>query len=169
MHNLFLIGLIVLLTWGCTSKNDAQRQAIKEMEQRLNEKFSPVTADSLAQSYIAYVSSHPDDTLSPRYLYNAARMFVNLNNGSQALTYFAQFRTQYPEHSRASDALFMLGFVQETLLQNLEAAKQHYQEFIRLYPGHNLADDAQASIALIDIPLEELVKQFEAKQDSTIH
>ena len=53
-------------------------------------------------------------------------------------------------------------------MKNLQKAGDAYREFLRKYPNHPLAKDAKTSLDNLGKPLDEIIKEFEAKhKDST--
>jgi TolA-binding protein len=79
-----------------------------------------------------------------------------------------EIQENYKESKYASESLFLEGFTYENDLQDKDKAKSIYLKFINTYPNHDLADDVAMALKNIDMPLEELVKQFEAKNKNEI-
>ena len=71
--------------------------------------------------------------------------------------------TEYPDYEKASECLFMKGFIYDNNLQDYEMAKKIYLEFLEKYPDDEFADDAQASIDNLGKSLEEIIQEFEMK------
>lgn len=120
-------------------------------------------ANKLVQEYIAYADAHKDSEEAPKYLYDAANLSMNLNNATAALELFNRIIYQYPDFEKVPECMFLMGFIFENNLQNFGKAKELYEMFLAKYPNHDFADDARISIDNMGKPLEELVKEFEAK------
>ncbi|MEZ4925598.1 MAG: tetratricopeptide repeat protein [Saprospiraceae bacterium] len=70
-----------------------------------------------------------------------------------------------PDNKKAPTALFMIGFVYENDLNDLEKAKQVYETFLDKYPNDpDFADDAQMALKNLGKSPEELIKEFEQNQ-----
>ena len=129
---------------------------------RFDEKGMQV-ANELVQAYIDYADKVKNDEESPGYLFKAANLAMNLNQPEKSLELFNRIIYQYPNYEKVPDCLFLMGFIYENQLQNYGKAKEIYESFLAKYPDHEFADDASISIQNIGKPLDELVKEFEAK------
>ena len=85
--------------------------------------------------------------------------------GAQAIQYFHRVNNDFVNYEKAPLSMFLEAFVYETQLFDTQKAGEIYKEFIVKYPKHELADDAQASINNLGKTPEELVKEFEAKNN----
>jgi len=167
MKKLAYLFVIVMIT--ATSCSNPQKQAQQDItnaekafygnkETRLDEK---VALDLLGK-YIDYATKYQEDTASAEYLFKAAELSMNMNQGSQAIQYFEKIKNDYPQFGKSAEVLFMIAFVYENQLANYEKAKEYYQKFMSQYPGHDLYDDAEASIKNMGKPLDQLIQEFEA-------
>jgi len=86
-----------------------------------------------------------------------------LNKAQQSLELFNRIIYQYPAYERVPESLFLMGFIYENNLQNFGKAKEIYERFIQRYPDHEFADDAAISIQNLGKTPEELVREFEQK------
>lgn len=130
--------------------------------------------DSVAFStydlYRSYAEQFKDDTASTEYLFKSADLALGIRQPNKALESLDLLIQRYPDSRKASSALFMKAFIQETSLQDKEEAKKIYLQFIEKYPDHPLRGSAQASYDQLQAGLsdEELIRQFESRQDSSI-
>ena len=137
------------------------------METRLFEAengFSRAGVDSLILEYQDFAEAWPDDSLAPVYLFKAASMIMNLQDGPGAIALFDEIRTSYPDYEKAPLCLFFTGYVQENILGDIDQARETYTLFIETYPDHDFADDAQASIKNLGKTPEQMIEEFEAMQ-----
>ncbi|MFH1161644.1 MAG: tetratricopeptide repeat protein [bacterium] len=165
-----LLGLAGLIS-ACGPSQKKMEGNITSMEERLfssENGFSRAEGDSLIQLYQDYVNRYPGDSLAPGYLFKAATMLMNLQQGKKAVGLFAKFRATYPDHRNAPLCLFFTGYVQENIFGELGKAKATYTLFLKTYPNHDFADDAQASIDNLGKSPEEMIRQFEAKKDTVL-
>ena len=162
---LMILGVAVL-SWQC-SQDPAVK--IKKLEEKMGAKDFKFDeegmklANDLVQAYISYADTLKSNEKSPAYLFNAANLAMNLNQADKALELFNRIIYQYPNYEKAPDCLFLMGFITENQLQNYSKAIEIYQTFLSKYPDHDFADDARISIENMGKPLDELVKEFEAK------
>ncbi len=52
----------------------------------------------------------------------------------------------YPDSSSAASSMFMLGFINANLTQNLIEGEKYYKAFIEKYPDHELVKDAKVEL-----------------------
>ena len=73
----------------------------------------------------------------------------------------------YPDYENNPVALFMLAsYVYDEQLHDLDKARETYQQIVDNYPGSPFANDAAIAITQLGIPLEELIKSFEAQEEA---
>lgn len=164
-----LFGIIVLVS-ACGISKDKSEQRIASMEERLfnsENGFSQAGADSLIQLYRDFAANYPNDSLTPVYLFKAASITMNLQDGQGAITLFDQIRESYPEFERVPLCLFFKGYIQENLMGDIDKARETYQLFITTYPDHDFVDDAQASINNLGKTPEQMIQEFESGQKAS--
>jgi len=164
----FLTGLAGFLSACGPSKTTLEEKIILTEERIFSAEagFSRAGADSLVQLYREFAELYPDDSLAPIYLFKAASVSMNMQDGPGSIALFSQIRESYPDFDKAPLCLFFTGYVQENVLGDINKARETYQLFIDTYPEHDFADDAQASINNLGKTPEEMIREFEAKQDS---
>jgi N-acetylmuramoyl-L-alanine amidase len=67
-----------------------------------------------------------------------------------AVAQYKFLRREYPGSKYRFDGLFTIGEIYKDDLNDAEAARTAFQEFLRRYPKHPLADDARQAIAELD-------------------
>jgi len=163
---IMMLGVILLVS-SCGTSKERSEEKIASMEERLfnsENGFSKAGADSLIQLYQDFAAAYPNDSLSPTYLFKAASVAMNLQDGSTALELFDRIRESYPDYDRAPLCLFFKGYVQENLMGDIDKARETYQLFIDTYPDHDFVDDAQASINNLGKSPEQMIREFEEQQ-----
>jgi TolA-binding protein len=164
--------VLPLLLYSCKSGKEKLQETIGSDEQKLfsdsTRMLNPQVAEEVFKSYKEYSDKYPDDTISAAYLFKAADLANGIKKYKDAVELYARFREKYPMHRKAAAALFLQAFINDNNLQDKEKAKQLYSEFLEKYPDHQLAASAKISLEQLKMGLtdEELVKMFEAKQDS---
>jgi len=166
------ISILIFLT-ACGPSREKSVLRIKETEKRLYDRnittFSKSGADSLVTMYEDFARHFPGDSLAPVYLFNAAGIAMNSNEGPKALELFSKIIEKYPTYRKAPLCLFFKGYVEENMMHNLDKAKELYLLFIEKYPKHEFVSAAQASLQNLGKSPEQMMKEFEARQkaDST--
>ena len=117
----------------------------------------------LVDAYVLYAKQNPDDVKSADYLFRALDMAVGVNaEGPQKAIDIADIMIeQYPDFEMTPMAMFLKGFVYETMMNDNEKALDTYHQFLERYPNSPLAADVESSIKNVGVPLEELIKTFE--------
>jgi len=67
-----------------------------------------------------------------------------------AIEQYRFLRREYPGSKYRFDGLFTIGEIYKDDLNDAEAARTAFQEFLRRYPNHRLADDARQAIVELD-------------------
>lgn len=162
----FLSVLIVILAVRCSQDPKARIKVLEKQMSSKDFKFDDKgmqVANDLIKAYVSYADTIKDPVQSPAYLFEAANLAMNLNESQEALQLFNRIIYQYPDYKKAPDCLFLMGYIYDNSLQNYGKAKEIYEEFLAKYPTHDFADDARVSLDNLGKPLDELVKEFEAK------
>jgi len=160
---------VLLITVSCNS-NKSKVEQITKLEKELMSsrmtKLDTAKAAQLITLYDKFVNEFPKDTLSPVYLFRAADLNMAINRGNQSVVCLDKIINDYHDYSKVPDCMFLKAFVAENVMHNLALADQYYREFLKEFPTHKLAKDAEASLKNLGKSPEELVAEFEAKQDS---
>lgn len=138
----------------------------KEIVSTRMTKLDTAKASHLIVIYDEFIKDFPKDSLSPIFLYRAADLNMALNRGNQSITCLDKIINNYPNFNKTPDCMFLKAYVAENVMHNLPLADQFYREFLKEYPTHSLAKDAEASLKNLGKTPEQLVAEFEAKQDT---
>lgn len=175
MKNKILSGIMILLSFSicsCKPGKEKLKENISAGEQKLFNDSTKMLNDSAAaavlKEYKEFAEKYPDDTLAPVYLFKAGDLSNGMRRYKDAIDLFDLFLKKYPDHGKAPVSLFLLAFINDNNLRDVEKAKMLYSEFLQKYPDHQMAPSAQASLDQLNMGLtnEQLIKMFEAKQDS---
>jgi TolA-binding protein len=172
MKPVFYSLIILSVAAGCKSEKQKLSDQIQKNEKTLYTDTTKILNHNLALSeidlYKEYAQKFPDDTISATYLFRAADLAHGLRKDREAMDLYSEFINKYPSHQKAAASLFLIAFIYDNDMNMKDSAKVKYREFLEKYPQHNLAPSAKAALDQIEMGLsdEELVKMFEAKQDS---
>ncbi|MBL4655217.1 MAG: hypothetical protein JKY33_05285 [Bacteroidia bacterium] len=165
-----IISLCFLVIFTGCSPGDIQRiEEIEVLEDQLyskSAKFDKNIANDLLVKYEEFITNHKEHEKAQGYLYSAAETANSLMQFKKAINLYGTYSKRYADDSRAASCVFIQGFIYENHIGDLGMAEKHYKMFLEKYPDHDLAKDAKFSIDNLGKPVEELLKQFEAKQDS---
>ncbi len=122
-------------------------------------------ADDLIRILEAYSNivqnSHPDKSVD--LLLKAAGLAKTIGNSNKAIQLYYNVGEKMPQHPKAPGA-FMMAFIYENDLKDLDKAKATYEEFLKRYPKDpDYADDAQNALKYLGLSAEEIIRQFEKK------
>jgi len=174
--SIVLIFFSVLLV-GCGDNRDESIKKIKDLETKLMKDSTKardeVSAYNLQVAYSQFQEKFPEDPEAPEYLFKAADLSISLSWGESAIAILDKFLEVYPNHKRASEALFYKGYVYDNQINDDVKAGEFYRAFLQKYPQNAFAPSVEASIKNLGKSDEELIKEFEkmnvdtAKKDTT--
>lgn len=117
------------------------------------------------QSYVdaceAYALAYPNTTKAADYLYKGTEVSRTLKTFTKSLTMYDWILEKYPQYEKAPTAMFLKGFIIENELNNADAAKKVYEEFLQKYPDSKLVDDVKFLLNNIGKSDEEIMKIIE--------
>jgi TolA-binding protein len=168
IYSLIILAIIA----GCKSEKKKLTEQIDKNEKTMYTDTTKMLNHNLALSeidlYKEYAEKYPEDTMSATYLFRAADLAHGMRKNREAMDLYSLFISKYPSHQKAAASLFLIAFVYDNDMNMKDSAKVKYHQFLEKYPQHSLAPSAKAALDQIEMGLsdEELVKMFEARQDS---
>ncbi|MGE5381931.1 MAG: tetratricopeptide repeat protein [Omnitrophica WOR_2 bacterium] len=162
---LVLLSIAILFT-ACTSKREKAAKAISVQEKELqkeNARPEKAKLDALLASYISFADNFPKDTMAPQYLYHAVNLCMGTGDGNKAMELIDRTINQYPNSPKLPETIFLKAYVYENLLGDYGKAASVYRDFVSRFPDNELADDARTAIENLGKTPEEMIKEFEAK------
>ena len=164
----FAIIIPVLFLFACgPASRENQQKNISDIEKKIhNEKFSEKLAEEFLTATTNYIVSFPKDSMAPVYLFKQADMYLSINKPKDAVSALKKLQDEFPAHRLVGDALLQQAIINDNMLQNKTEAKLLYNKFLTKFPNHKNAAVAHQALQLIDLNPEDLVRKFEAGQDS---
>ncbi|MFN0214743.1 MAG: tetratricopeptide repeat protein [Saprospiraceae bacterium] len=167
MSKLFTIALFGIIIHGCqTDPVLALQEKLLKIDKVMG--GANVTDKAKAAEFVqtseelALLVEKTNPDLYVDVLLKAAGLAKTIGNPQKAIELYIKIADGLPQHKKAPTALFMIGFVQENDLNDLEKAKMTYESFLQKYPNDpDFADDAQNAIKLLGKSPEEIIKEFE--------
>ena len=104
--------------------------------------------------------------LSEAEYYSLATDAFNKQEFQKSIENFKNIVEYYPEGQRASEALFMLGYINANNTKDLKQAEKYYKLFIEKYPDDELTDDAEYELKHLGKDINELPIFQDIQSDS---
>ncbi|MFC2117252.1 tol-pal system YbgF family protein [Bacteroidota bacterium] len=168
---IILLSLFVISSCNQKSERDIEFEKVSELEEQLYgdtliTEINHKLAAEMVQAYVNFSEKFTEDSLAPEFLYKAAEISMNLNQGNQAILYFETIKLKYQNFNKIPECLFLQAFIHEDQLNNQEKATELYNQFMVKYPNHDLFDDAQISVQNMGKSLEEILEGFKQKENN---
>ena len=167
MKNLISLLIVATIIFASCSESprDKDVKKITAIENKLINDTTMLLDKKLAidiiEQYSAFSENYPTDSLTPEYLFKAARLSMNMNNGNRAVRLFDKIVKQYPDYNKLAETVFLSAYVYENLLNDNAKAKEFYLQFMKEFPDNVLYKDAKASIDNMGKSLDEIIQGFE--------
>lgn len=154
-----------------TPSYDAEYQSNKEAKlEQILDLEKQVKAETTGQdvklrqrllvSYADYANYHHDEIEVPEFLFRSANLAVEIGKPRKAIEQLVNLHDGFPSYARRTEAVFMIAFIYESVLNDRLKAEQYYTKVVELYPESTWAEDARASLKLLYLTDEEKIKMF---------
>ena len=163
---LIFLSFIAIFTACKDAKKEAAISTIKASELSLTKDLTKIdskAANDLIKQYDDFIAAYPKDTLSASMMFKAADISRGIGAFGKAIKYWGDMGEFFSTYRKTADGMFLQAFTFENDLGDKEQAKHYYQKFLEKYPTHEFAKDAKKALEQIDIPVEQLIKTFEAQ------
>lgn len=121
----------------------------------------------IAQEFVTATSNfamlNPTDSIAPNFLIDAATIARNMGSTDKTLEFFRWVYQKFPNHPKASDAMFYEAFTYDSDLKDFEKAKVAYNAFINQNPKHSFVEQAQIMLSNLGKTDEELLESLGGK------
>lgn len=125
----------------------------------VNSYFQDTLLPQLREEYEVHINEDaflPDENMSPDSLLQSAQNLIEVNPET-SIEYFRLFIERFPDHERAHQAQFLIGFTLSEQMKEYDAATEAFQALIDNYPESDFVDDAEWMMQNMGIPPEELL------------
>lgn len=123
---------------------------------------------SASQNYVdaceSYALSNAGSTESAGYLFKAAEIARTIRTFPKVMSLYDWIIESYPNFEKAPTVLFLKGFVIENDIQNVDMARDVYNQFLEKHPSHELADDVKFLLEHLGKTDEEILQIIESKK-----
>ncbi len=169
MKSIIAIFSVLIFLLSCNSPSrETLLQNVSDAESAFNDKSANAPVEKVIENainaYEAFAKAFPKDSLTPEYLFNAAKYYRSSKKPELAIEKYNLIIDKFPQHNKAPYSQFLKGFIYENELEDLDKAKDAYETFLLNYPDHDLSGDVKFSLDNLGKPLEQIIKEFEMKQ-----
>ena len=149
--------VVAVVLCGGLSCGDGAEVLLRDADALAN----TAAADSVARAielYASYASQYSEREGAPRALRMQARLTQQHGSKESALGLYERLLADYPACDYAAEAQFMIGFIYEEHLRDLERARAAYQKVIDNYPSSDLAVSARHLLPHVGRAAEDWVE-----------
>lgn len=105
----------------------------------------------------------PSDSISISGLFEAARIADGLGKFDKAIELLGVFHDATKDSDKRAEAAFLVAFIYDAHLKNVNKATDYYNKVIQLYPTSSWAQQAKDALHLVGKSDEELIRFLEDK------
>jgi TolA-binding protein len=153
------------------AKRDSMLKLIKGDEDRIaasakNAMLSPELASQAVNHYTLFAREFPKDSNAAMYMFKAADIYASaMHKYDQAIELLQKIISDHPGFRKMPVCYFELGVIYDDYLNDDAKAKEYYEDFLKKYPDHPLAPQVKSLISYLGKSNEELMKEFEKKNE----
>jgi len=173
MKNLLLLlsTLWVLTASSCGKKEKLSEQINKQLDSITHSmalSSNQKQIDRLESNINDFISKYPTDSLSPKYLFEMARINQSRGEYKAALNVLDRLLNDFPNAKECGLSVFMEGFIYANLLNDFTKAKEKYELYLSKYGNENekMSHDVKLELENLGKSADEIFKQIQAKADS---
>lgn len=157
MTNLKILsmGLVMALWWisGCGEEKPEDIFAAAEAAAA-----DPAQHEQAVQQFTVFLERFPQHEQAPKALKQLAMIAQQQGDMRAAISHYDRLLKEYPDSDQADEAQFMIAFIYEEYLQDLDQARLAYQRVIDDYPDSELAASARRLLPNVGRDPEEWVE-----------
>lgn len=156
MKSMRIYLVLAAFCWGLASCSE---QTPEQLYAQAEAAAADTTAlDKAVDQLNRFLQQYPQDKLAPKALDKLALIAQKRGDMKGAVVLYERLLSQYPKSEQADEAQFMIAFICEEFLGDLDKARQSYQRVIEQYPNSELALSARHLLPNVGRPPEEWVK-----------
>ncbi len=178
MKQILLSFLVIAFISSCASNSNNSQMSANEIEAELDQLSSElknidynVRQDTILGNKIleltdTYYSNFPDSSKTPDLLFKGGDVARGMGKFSKAIDYWETLWTKYPQHTKASDALFLQAFTYDGDLSDVPEAEKHYNLYLEKYPDTEMATQVELLISMLGKNEDQILEMLQQKNDS---
>ena len=148
----FLILLVTVVQWGCGGGEPS------DLWEEAESATAGQNMDQAVDAYSEFVLTYPQHEKAPAALKNWAAVAQQKGDMQGAITLYERLLDEYPQSDLGDEAQFMIAFIYEEYLKDIEKARGAYQRVIDRYPNSELAASARQLLPHVGQSPEEWVR-----------
>ncbi len=167
-----LLALVILSMLACqsTDQSSVTEQSLTDLSKKMYNETTNRIDETVAEQFIAsceaFAKANPTHEKAPEYLLKAGETARTMKKFQRGLGLYDQVITNYAEHPKAAQALFLKGFTLDNDMKQVDQAKAIYESFLKKYPNDEFADDTQFLLNNLGKTDDEIIKSFEQNKPS---
>lgn len=194
MQKIIILCFVVLLVGGCNQNKEttavksiadtiakpaepivnpevpAQKDLAKqitdfEKELYASQELNEDKAKKMVSLYELYHQNYFKDQTCADYLFKAGELTENINQPYRSIGFYTKCYEEYPAFKLSAECLFRMANLYDYKLSNYIKAKALYQEVQVKFSKSPWAKDAAAAIVLMGKSDQEMIKDFEKKNN----
>jgi TolA-binding protein len=114
--------------------------------------------DQAIGHFKAFLASHAEHPKAPEVLKKLAGLAQQQGQMQEAIGYYGRILDEYPDSGHGDEAQFMIAFIYEEYIRDIERARLAYQRVIDRYPESELAASARHLLPHVGRNPEEWVE-----------
>lgn len=126
-------------------------------------RLEPDLAYAFIDGCEAYSIVNRGEPESAEYLHKSAETLRSLRAIDKSLVVYDKIIEQYPDHPRASQALFLKAFTYDNNLKEFDSARKYYTVFLEKYPNDDFTSSANFLLENLGKSDDELIEILQSK------
>jgi outer membrane protein assembly factor BamD (BamD/ComL family) len=145
-------------------QKETWKKEIADLEEEMassKDSLPRTVATDLLAHYVDYINAYHNDSLSPRYTYEAANVAAGLGKFQKSIELLSNYHEGYPNAKDRDKAVYLIGFLYDSQLHDDDKAIKYYNKVIELYPNSPYAQQAKDALQWVGLSDEEILKKIE--------
>lgn len=155
MWSRILLGILVVGSWGGGCAQQSAEELFAAGEAAATD---PTTADQAVAHFTDFLERFAESPKAPEALRKLAGLAQQQGKMEEAIGHYERVLAEYPDSEHGDEAQFMIAFIYEEYIRDLEKARRAYQRVLENYPDSDLAASAQHLLPHVGRPPQEWVQ-----------
>ncbi|MAT56941.1 MAG: outer membrane protein assembly factor BamD [Melioribacteraceae bacterium] len=159
---LFMLVISVIFIAACSAKKDETELYNTAKKSLENQMYYEALVN-----FRELLNEYPDGQYTAEAIFETGKLYhgkidtalTDNEAFEKAVEYYNLLQTDFPQHVKAPEALFMASFVLANEIKDFKRAEASYKLFIEKYPDNQLAESAKIELENLGIPPEEILKK----------
>jgi hypothetical protein len=168
---LSILSISILISCNSIKSESELQSSIDTLSNRISSGFGDTALLSkVSIEIIRYSDKNKNDSSSAKLLLQLASQFQAHNNLKKCNEIYDRIQSDFSGTKYAAKACFGQAYLYENNENDLEKAKKKYEEYIEKYKSLDpkMSNDAQLSINNLGKSAEDILKEIQAKADSSL-